>query len=78
MSGNVAAVLDETLINCCVTIQLATAMARFYGQNIEIIYINVRKYIHPYYVAYIDVMCNKRCLVQRGCKSCPMKLKDVQ
>ena len=57
---------------------LGATMARFYGQNIEMYYINVRKYIHPYYVAYIDVKCNKRCSVQRECKRCPIKLKDVQ
>ena len=56
-------------------------MARFYGQNIKRSLHQCQMFIHPCYVAYIDVMRNKRYLMQRNkpkTKPRLLNLKDVR
>ena len=57
---------------------LVPLMARFYGQNIERSLHQCQMFIHPCYVAYIDVMCNKRYLMQHDTTKRLLKLKDVR
>ena len=53
-------------------------MARFYGQNIEMLHKKCHVDIHPCYTEYIHVMCIKRCSMQLYTNErCSIKLKAV-